>query len=427
MRREIITDEGRCHMNSESRWIIGTAGMASYLDAGALVATGIAIGGFYADSLSLPDATVGLLLGSQTLSFAIGAAVGGRIGDRFGRRNVLLVSLVLYALGVALLAAAGGPVALFFGVTLTGLAIGGDLPTSLALISESVGTRDKGRAVAISHLLWVAGTATTGMMAFALADAGVWAARVLYFHLFVVASVVLLLRLRLQESVEWRRARHLADSALDTTGYMQDSQRAEGFLAVLRGPAAPAAVALCLYFSLWTLAANTLGQFTPYLWIQLMGGSPRGAAALILVLLPLSLVGAVLFVRIVDTPNRGSWVAGGSVLSCVGWGAVVLQPTPGTYVALVVTFVFGASLSGEAVYKVWTQELMPTLVRATAQGASLATGRVLAAVLGVLTPLLARADLRMFFGGLLLASLAATAIAVWWIPRLQQRTIVMMP
>lgn len=411
-------------MNSESRWVVATAGMASYLDAGALVATGIAVGGFYADSLSLSDATVGLLLGTQTLSFAVGAALCGRIGDRSGRRNVLLLSLVVYAVGVAVLAAAGGPGALTAGVVLTGIAIGGDLPTSLALISESVEPGHRARAVAISHLLWGAGTVSTGLLAFALAETGALAARVLYLHLFLVATVVLLLRLRLRESAEWRRARQLADFALETRDPRRAAHDSEGFAALLRGPAAPAAIALGLYFSLWTLAANTLGQFTPYLWIQLLGGSPRGAAGLILVLLPLGLAGAVLFVRIVDRPSRRRWVAGGSVLSCAGWVAIVIQPTPEAYVLLVVTFVLGASLSGEAIYKVWMQEMMPTLVRATAQGATLATGRVLAAVLGVFTPLLAQGDLRLFLGGLLLANLAATAIAVWWIPRLYQRSLV---
>lgn len=414
-------------MDSNNRRVVATAGMASYLDAGALLTTGLSVGGFYAESMPLSPSTVGLLLGAQTLAFAVGASTGGRLGDRFGRRNVLLASLTLYAFGVGILSIAGGTASLAAGVVLAGFAIGGDLPSSLALISESVPPSQMGRAVAISHVLWGAGTATTGLMAFSLAEMGALAARVLYLHLLVVAVVVLLLRLHLRESTEWRTARHLADAAPAADSLVGASHHREGFVAVLRGPVAPAAIALCLYFSLWTLAANTLGQFTPYLWIQVMGGSPRGAAALLLVLLPLVLVGAVLFVRVVGTPGRRNWVAGGSVLSCAGWAAFVIHPTQELYVVLLVTFVLGASVSGEAVYKVWTQEMMPTLVRATAQGATLATGRVLAALVGVLTPTLAQGDVRVLFGALLLANIAATAIAVWWIPHLQRRSLVGVP
>ena len=86
--------------------LVLTAGMASYLDAGALVATGLAVGVFYRSALSLGNVEVGVLLGLQTLAFAVGALVGGRWGDRVGRRRVLVLALAAYAVGVALLAVA---------------------------------------------------------------------------------------------------------------------------------------------------------------------------------------------------------------------------------------------------------------------------------------------------------------------------------
>ena len=129
------------------------AGMASYLDSGALVASGLAIGGFYARGLPLDDAAIGLLLGLQTLAFAIGAVVGGQLGDRLGRRRVLVASIVLYALGVAVLAGAWDTTTLATGVVVSGLAIGADLPTSLAMISEEAPSGSKGRLVAFSQFL----------------------------------------------------------------------------------------------------------------------------------------------------------------------------------------------------------------------------------------------------------------------------------
>jgi hypothetical protein len=64
------------------------AGMASYLDAAALVTSGITIGGYYAAPLQLSAGTIGSLLGLQTLAFAVGALFGGQLGDRFGRRTI---------------------------------------------------------------------------------------------------------------------------------------------------------------------------------------------------------------------------------------------------------------------------------------------------------------------------------------------------
>ena len=173
--------------------------MASYLDAGALVATGLAVGVFYRSALSLGTSRWACCW-AETLAFAVGALVGGRWGDRVGRRHVLVVALAAYAVGVALLAVAWAPSVLALGVLVSGLAIGADLPVSIALVGEEAPPGRRGRFIALTQLLWVAGIAVTGLLAFVLAELGAAAARVLYLHLLAVALVVLASRLRLDES-----------------------------------------------------------------------------------------------------------------------------------------------------------------------------------------------------------------------------------
>ena len=372
--------------------------MASYLDSGALVASGLAIGGFYARGLPLGDAAIGLLLGLQTLAFAVGAVVGGRLGDRLGRRRVLLASIVLYALGVAVLAAAWDTTTLVIGVVLSGLAIGGDLPTSLAMISEEAPAGSKGRLVAFSQFLWIAGIAGAGVLGLVLADLGVTAGRLLYLHLLVVALVVLAMRLHLRESSEWTAARdvHLADVAAHPPARAQ-GRRGWSFVG-LRGPTTSTVLALGFYYTAWNIGANTLGQFKPYLWIEVMGGSPRGASVLILLGLPLGLVLSAAFVVVVDTPSRHRWIMAGALTSLSGWLVITVWPTREAFVYLAVSFAAGASMSGEVAYKVWTQRLIPTMSRATVQGATLAVARVAAALAAAATPLVVNADPRALFG-----------------------------
>lgn len=406
-------------MNAGVGRLLVTAGMASYLDAGALVASGLALGGFYRDSLSLSDSNVGVLLGLQTLCFATGAVVGGRLGDRLGRRDVLWASLVMYAAGVLVLASASGVPWLVVGVVLSGLAIGGDLPTSLALISEEAPLGQRGRLVASTQLLWVAGIATTGMLAYAVADLGVLAGRILYAHLLVVALVVLLFRMTLSESEEWSHARRVADQGRHRPG----SHIRARLRVAATSPVTPLAFALGSYYALWNLGANTLGQFKPYLWIQELGGSERGAAALVLAGLPLGLIGGWFFLQVVDTEQRPRWILVGCLVSAAGWLGATIWPTPAWFVVLVVCFAVGASLSGEAAYKVWTQELVPTLLRATVQGATLAAARVAAGLFALVTPAIASASPRWLFGTLLVAQVTATLIAVRWLPRFATRPV----
>ena len=94
---------------------------------------------------------------------------------------------------------------------------------------------------------------------------------------------------------------------------------------------------------------------------------------------------------------------------------------PSVFVALSVCFVVGASLSGEVIYKVWVQELTPTLSRASVLGLTLAVARVAAAGFGVVTPTLATESTQGFFAVVFVATLLATVIALWWIPRLSRQ------
>ena len=174
------------------------------------------------------------------------------------------------------------------------------------------------------------------------------------------------------------------------------------------------------YYTCWTLGANTLGQFKPYLWIDIMGGTPRGASLLILLGIPVGLVLSFVFLRVADAPSRHRWMLMGALVSMSGWIAVTIWPTREAFVFLVVTLVVGASVQGDVAYKMWSQQLVPTLSRTTVQGATLAFARVSAAALAVITPDAASANPRLLFGCLLAAS-AVAAVTCWWMPRVERR------
>ncbi len=392
------------------------AGMASYLDAAALVTSGIAIGGYYAGPLQLAAGAVGFLLGLQTLAFAAGALFGGRLGDRFGRRTVFTLSLVLYAVGVLLLLVAAGPAPLYAGVLATGLAIGADLPVSLALVSEEAPADKKGTMVVFSGMLWLAGiVAVLGLSSF-MGVQGMLGGRILFAHLLVVAIVVLLLRLTLSESAEWAAARRAADArpAADTEtiefGRMRD---------LFRVPTVYALLATGLYYATWNLGANTLGQFGTFLWTALAKGEIAQFSQLTLLGLPIGFLAGLLFMRVVDRPARHAWFAAGTALIVIAWALpALLGPSKPTLVAAMLISGLGNSFAGESIYKVWSQELFPTLLRATAQGVTMAFTRAVAGLAALGTPAFALGHTQLFFGLLLALMLVAALIGLAWVPRL---------
>ncbi|MFE9029592.1 MFS transporter [Streptomyces iakyrus] len=400
-----------------SPWRTATlAGMASYLDAAALVTSGIAIGGYYAGPLQLGAGAIGSLLGLQTLAFAVGALFGGRLGDRFGRRKVFTLSLLLYAAGVLLLLIAVGPGLLYAGVVATGLAIGADLPVSLALVNEEAPAGRKGAMVVFSGMLWLVGIVVVLVLSSFMGVQGMPGGRILFAHLLVLAVVVLLLRLGTGESAEWTAARRAAvPQTTAGSGNLEFGRVRDLF----RAPASYALLATGLYYATWNLGANTLGQFGTFLWTALAGGEVARFSQLTLVGLPVGFAAGLLFMRVVDKPSRHAWFAAGSGLIVLAWALpAVLGPSRFTLVAVMLLSGLGNSFAGEAVYKVWSQELFPTLLRATAQGVTMAFTRAVAGLAALGTPAFALGHTRLMFAVLFGLALAAAVIGLVWVPRL---------
>ncbi|MDX3053371.1 MFS transporter, partial [Streptomyces scabiei] len=395
------------------------AGMASYLDAAALVTSGIAIGGYYAAPLRLSPETIGSLLGLQTLAFAAGALFGGRLGDRLGRRAVFTVSLVLYAAGVLLLLVAASPALLFAGVVTTGLAIGADLPVSLALVNEEAPPGRKGTMVVFSGMLWLAGIVAVLLLSSFMGARGMLGGRILFAHLLIVAVVVLLLRLTLSESAEWAAARRAADARPAAPGEAGAAIEFGRVRDLFRAPTVGALLATGLYYATWNLGANTLGQFGTFLWTALAEGEVAEYSRLTLLGLPVGFVAGLLFMRVVDRPARRVWFAAGTALIVVAWALpALLGPGRFTLVAVMLVSGLGNSFAGESVYKIWSQELFPTLLRATATGVTMAFTRALAGLAALGTPAFALGHTRLFFGLLLGVTAVSAVIGLVWVPRL---------
>lgn len=393
------------------------AGMASYLDAGAIVSTGIALV-LFAPTLGISPDAMGVLSGLLTLCFAAGAVFGGRLGDRFGRRRVYGITLAMYAVGVALLALASGMAMLYIGIVLVGLAIGADLPVSLALIAEEAPEGKKGKMIIFSGILWSVGILVPAVLAIFVASMGELGGRILYGQLFVVAVVVLIARLGLRESAEWSAARAVKDAAAEEAAQASEI-RFSAVPQLFVPPILFTVLATALYYAIWNLGANTFGQFGTFIWVNLAGATVELASMVSLVLLPLGIVGALIFMRVVDKPARKPWFIAGTLINMVAFALpLLLGPTVPALLATMVCFGIGVGFAGESIYKVWSQELFPTLLRSTAQGITLAFARVVAGLFAFITPGLAMSNSSLLFGLLFAFAVIAGLIGLFWIPKL---------
>jgi len=171
------------------------AGMASYLDAGSIVALGAGLA-IMQQEFGLSDTSVGILaaIGPNALGCAIGAMIGGWLGDKLGRKRIYQYDLMVYAFGILLVALAMNREMLFVGTFITGVAVGADVPTSLALVGELAPDKARGKLLGFTQVAWCLGPVIVLWMALALAPLGLLGIRIVFLHLFVVAIVTWALR-----------------------------------------------------------------------------------------------------------------------------------------------------------------------------------------------------------------------------------------
>ncbi|WBS05566.1 MFS transporter [Pseudoduganella sp. SL102] len=389
------------------------AGMASYLDAAAIITSGGALV-LYKDHFGLSLGHIGQLSALLTALFAIGALVGGRLGDRFGRRRVFTTTMVGLALGTAMLALAPSLPVLVAGTVIVGFCIGADLPVSMAMIAEEAPPGFKGRLIAFSHVLWMAAIGTTYVLQIFVGGFGELGGRIMWAHVLLVALLVLALRATLPESGEWTRARADAKAATDGVALDAGSIR-QLFGRRYIGPF----VALGLFYGVFNLAANTGGQFGTLLYTEVAGTSVSTAGLVNTAQLVVSFASAILFMRTVDLPSRMTWFVLGGVLAVAGQLMPILfGVNVYSLAAWQILQGIGGAFAGESMWKVWSQELFPTLLRSTAQGATTFFTRMLAAVAALGTPLLIESGPATLFLTLTVAVGFTTALGWLYIRRL---------
>lgn len=390
------------------------AGMASYLDAGSIITSGGALV-LYKEKFGLSMGQIGLLSAILTFLFALGALLGGRLGDRFGRRRVFNTTMTGLAAGAALLVFASNVTMVYAGTMIVGFCIGADLPVSMTMIAEEAPPGFKGRLVAFSHVLWMAAIGTTFVLQMVVGDMGSLGGRMMWGHILVVALLVLVLRATLPESKEWVNANAEREALLLEGGSVD-----AGGLRILfgRGFIQPL-IALGLFYGVFNLAANTGGQFGTLLYTEGARVSVSTAGFVNTVQLVVSIACAVVFLRVVDLPSRMTWFLLGGVV------AVAAQAIPVVFGVNLVSLAawqilqgIGGAFAGESMWKVWSQELFPTLLRSTAQGATTFFTRVLAAVAALGTPWLIQDGPGTLFVTLTVAVAFTTLLGWFWIRKL---------
>jgi MFS transporter, DHA1 family, tetracycline resistance protein len=122
---------------------------------------------YYAETFGASDTVIGLLVASYAAAQLVGAPILGRLSDRFGRRPILLLSLIGTLLGFMLLGFAKTLFILFAARILDGIT-GGNISVAQAYISDVTDAKNRAKGLgmigAAFGLGFIIGPASGGLL-----------------------------------------------------------------------------------------------------------------------------------------------------------------------------------------------------------------------------------------------------------------------
>lgn len=383
--------------NSRLMLTVGLCFMVALMEGLDLQAAGIAAVGM-AQAFALDKMQMGWIFSVGILGLLPGALVGGMLADRYGRKRILLGSVLLFGLFSIATALAWNYPTLLLARLLTGVGLGAALPNLIALTSEAAGPRFRGRAVSLMYCGVPIGAA---LGFFGLAAA--WQTVFWIGGIVPLLLVPLLLRWLPESPVFQRSARGVPLRTLLAPG----------------NATATLLLWLCYFFTL--LVVYMLINWLPMLLVG-QGFSPSEAAGVMFVLQFGAACGTLLLGALMDKLSP-LWM---SLLIYTGMLASLLAlGTASSLTAMLFSgFVAGLfATGGQSVLYALAPLFYRTEIRATGVGTAVAIGR-LGAMSG---PLLAGKMLALGTGtvGVMAASapgILLAGAAVFWLMSRQKRT-----
>ena len=169
--------------------IIAVAAFVNALDGYDLVAMAFSANAVTKE-FDLSGSTLGWLLASALIGVGVGAVALAPLADRFGRKRLIVISLVITLAGLIATGFSSGVPELFVYRVITGIGVGGVLACVTVLTSEFSNLRFRGLAMAIYAAGYGLGASLCGTIASTLIPDHGW--RVVFFAGAVLTTVALL-------------------------------------------------------------------------------------------------------------------------------------------------------------------------------------------------------------------------------------------
>jgi sugar porter (SP) family MFS transporter len=356
--------------------------------------TGVIAGAllFIKPEFGLSDFHASLVVAAVPLGAIAGAAMSGPISDRYGRRQAIIGSAGLFAVGAILSAVSQDEATLVISRVAVGLAIGVASAAAPVYISEVAPPEHRGRLVSFFQLAVTIGILAAYLVGLALSPSEDWR---LMLGLGAIPALILGIGMfRMPQSPRWLLMAGQEYAARKVLSRIRvDDQDAidaevEEIQSTLEGKPAPwhdllrpvARAALVVGLGLAILqqvsGINTVIYYAPTI-VQFTGVNGSSAAILASVAVGVINVGmTVVALRYLDRWGRRPLLIGGSIVMAValaalgGVFAAGAQSTGGSVIAIaaLMTYVAAFAISLGPIFWLLNAEIYPLPVRSKAAG-----------------------------------------------------------
>jgi len=102
----------------------------------------------------------------NSIGMAVGALVFGILADKIGRKQVFIITLLLFSIGSGVSAFATTLTIFLLLRFLIGMGLGGELPVASTLVSESVAAHERGKVIVLLESFWAGGFIVAAVIAY---------------------------------------------------------------------------------------------------------------------------------------------------------------------------------------------------------------------------------------------------------------------
>ncbi|MDR4950136.1 MFS transporter [Neobacillus cucumis] len=148
-----------------TRRLLGIAGMGWMFDAMDVGMLSFIIAALKVEWNLTPE-EMGWIGSVNSIGMAVGAFIFGLMADRVGRKNVFIITLLLFSVGSGGSALTTSLTAFLILRFFIGAGLGGELPVASTLVSESVSADKRGRIVVLLESFWAGGWLVAALISY---------------------------------------------------------------------------------------------------------------------------------------------------------------------------------------------------------------------------------------------------------------------